>query len=233
MLKHICATLFILLCTLTSIAQWSMDDVRFGFTLGGGPGITGVNSNFHDPEVHVFRDYNPVTVQLGATATYELTSDITLHTGLLIVSKSTHLYIDTNENPEYEAFRKSFPRKLQYHATFLRIPITGRYFYDLFKDPTTMPFIEGGMGFDLRISNSNPDGFGVDPSAETEYVKFFDPVVLIGAGVRLKANEGHAVFLSMIFNKGLVNHVNDTFGIKGDELTLRNNTINFAFAYEF
>lgn len=233
MLKHICATLFMLLCALTAFAQLNFEDFRFGFTMGGGPGITGVSSNFNDPGVYVARDYNPVAVQLGATVSYQLKEDITLHSGLIIVSKSTHLRTQTNDNAAYEDFERSFPQRLQYHATFLRVPLTARYYYDVFKDKNTVPFIEGGMGFDMRISDSDPRGLGVDPSLKTEYVKFFDPVILIGTGVRLKTSAGHAILLSVMFNKGIVNHVNESYSISSDELTLRNNMINFAFGYEF
>lgn len=211
MLKHICATLLILLCAFITSAQLSLNDFRFGFTLGGGPGITGVSSDFHDPGIQVSRDYNAVAVQLGATVSYELKEDITLHSGLLIVSKSAHLYVEKNNNTAYEDFNRSFPQKLQYHTTFLRIPLTGRYYYDVFNDKNTVPFIEGGMGFDMRISSSHPRGFGVDPMRDTEYMRFFDPVALIGAGLRIKSNAGHAIFLFVMFNKGIVNQVNDTF----------------------
>lgn len=203
-----------------------MDLLQLGAEVNGGISILGVKSDFEDGSR--FEKYlNPITSSLLLRVDYPITPDIHLSSGLGITTKGVALNYFEGSDSSYKVLWGAFNQKLQYNVTYLRLPITGKYYYDLFDDPNMIPFGEFGTAIDFRLNNGGPSGNGIDHTLDFNYHKGPDINLVFGAGVEIKTRSNNDLAIGIRIAKGWNNTVTDSYGDAKSLVRLRNNQVLF------
>ena len=222
--------LLIVFVTVNSYAQLS--SLQIGGEASAGISILGVKSQFNDGSA--FKKYvNPISYSLTAIADYPITEEIKLSAGLGITSKTISLTYTKGTDSTYQILAKAFNKKLNYNATYLRIPIVGKYYYDLFDDPNMTPYGQLGFVTDVQLNNAHPGGNGIDHSIDFTYHKRLDFSTALGAGLEIKTRENNFLYMSIMVYKGWLNSVTDSYGPGKSLIALRNNQVLFSIGLRF
>lgn len=210
---------------LPGVAQLSK--LEIGGELSSGLSILGVKNDFSENEGFQ-KHVNPISYGLLATIEYPIRDDIKVQTGLGFTSKTISIDYFSTSDSLYSILNEAFNRKLNYNATYLRIPITGKYYYDLFDDPNMKPFGQFGFALDFGLNDASPGGNGVNQELDFQYHKGLDVSTIFGAGLEIKTRDDSYLTIGIQFHKGWLNSVTDSYGEGQNLIRLRNNQLLFT-----
>ncbi len=216
--------LLLMLCIGHLVNAQILDLLQIGGEINGGVSILGVKSSFEDGSR--FEKYlNPVSSSLLLRVDYPITKEIHVSSGLGVTTKGVALSYYEGADSTFKILWSAFNKKLQYNCSYLRLPITGKYYYDLFDDPNMVPFGELGTSIDFRLNKCSPSGNGVDQTLDFNYHKGPDISLVFGAGVEIKTRSNNDLAIGFRVVKGWNNTVTDSYGDAKSLVRLRNNQI--------
>lgn len=204
--------------------------LRYGGSFSGGISYHSAKSSFDDGS-KVSRFTSPISYGLSAIVEYELKENITLCSGLGFTVKGMGYSYERGTDSTYQTLWKAMNKKMVYNTFYLRVPITARYFVNIFEDPNMSPFIHGGFATDINIIDSKPRGNGIDRSVDFNYHKTVDLNLILGLGLKFQTRDLHQLSVSMDFYKGLLNNTTGDYGDAQQKFIMRNNQLLFTLGY--
>lgn len=204
--------------------------LRYGGSFSGGVSYHSAKSDFSDGS-KITRFTSPISYGLSGVVEYELKENITLCSGLGFTVKGMGYSYEKGTDSTYQTLWRAMNKKMVYNTFYLRVPVTVKYFINLFDDPNMAPFAHGGFVTDINIINSYPRGNGVDQTLNFNYHKMVDVNLMLGVGLQFETRDLHKLSVSLDFYKGLINNTTSDYGDAQKKITMRNNQLLFTLGY--
>ena len=156
--------------------------------------------------------------KFGLIADFMLADNYYFSTGLLYVPKQVTLI--ATEEPNLRTLTE------EYNLQYLQIPLTMKLYTNEITLDTRL-FFNIGATAELAISEK----FDIDNEVIGDY-KLFDSSLLLGAGVERNIGVNTAVYIAVVYNRGLINPIANALDI-GQKIILKNDMLSLDLGIKF
>jgi hypothetical protein len=197
-------------------ARESFSQVEIGLQLS--PTISSNRIETQADLYTVKSDGGKLKFKFGLIADFGLSDNYYFSTGLLYTPKQVSLR--ATENPAVRTLTE------EYNLQYLQIPLTMKLYTNEITLDTKL-FFQLGATAEVAISEK----FEIDNEVIEDF-KLFDTSLLLGAGVERKIGANTAIYVAVVYNRGLINPIADGLDI-GEKIVLNNDLISLDLGIKF
>jgi len=206
--------IFVIVLLIGSIEAFTQ--VKIGLQLS--PTISSNRVETQSNEFSIKNGGSKLKFKFGIVADFPLSDNYYFSTGLLYTPKRVSLI--AIEQPD------GMPNTEEYDLQYLQIPLTMKLYTNEITLDTKL-FFNLGVNAEIAISEK----FDKDNEIIEDF-KLFDTSLVLGAGVERKIGTNTAVYVAIMYNRGLINPISKSMDID-EKILLKNDMIGLDLGVKF